>query len=310
MKWSRVLVFPLLLILVAAPWGHDALAWSRQGHMVTGAIAYARLQADDPEALAAVLSLLREHPQFEDLLQAPEDWGLDAKDRDLAVFMNAARWADDIRSGRFEDFSESRWHYVNYHYENGMLTSPGAPSDDGFLLWALDENRRRLQTGTRHDRAVALTWMFHLVGDAHQPLHTVAYHAPAHPDGDRGGNLFFVRVRADADTINLHWLWDDLVIGSDRFTDVRNKAIELRRQAALTPEAMAQQTANLDFDAWAKEGAHLAVEHVYRHGELQSGTREQGLLLPGNYIVVVQPLAEQRAVLAGYRLARLLANAF
>jgi len=310
MKWSRVLVCPLLLILVAAPWGHDALAWSRQGHMVTGAIAYARLQADDPQALEAVLSLLREHPQFEDLLQAPEDWGLDTDDRYLAVFMNAARWADDVRSGRFEEYSEPRWHYVNYHYEGGELTPPGAPSDDGFLLWALEENQRRLQQGSRQDRALALTWMFHLVGDVHQPLHTVAYHAPAHPDGDRGGNLFFVRVRPDEDTINLHWLWDDLLIGTDRFTDVRNKAIELRRSPTLTPEMLARQTASMDFGDWAAEGAQLAIAHVYRRGELVSGTRDQGLILPDDYIAVVQPLAEQRAVLAGYRLARLLSDAF
>ena len=310
MKWSRLLFCPLLLILVASPWGNDALAWSREGHMVTGAIAYARLQAEDPEALARVLALLREHPHFSDLLQAPEDWDLDAEDRALAVFMNAARWADDVRSGRFEKYSESRWHYVNYHYEDGELSPPGAPSDDGFLLWALDENQRRLLQGSSHDRAVALTWMFHLVGDVHQPLHTIAHHAPAHPDGDRGGNLFFVRVRADRDTINLHWLWDDLVIGSDRFTDVRNKAIELRQRPALAPGALARQSASLDFRDWAAAGAQLAIEHVYRRGELQSGTREHGLLLPDDYISIVQPLAEERAVLAAYRLARILSDAF
>jgi len=310
MKRSHVLICPLLLILVAAPWGHDALAWSRQGHMVTGAIAYARLQAEDPEALATVLSLLREHPQYSDLLEAPGDWHLDAEDRDLAIFMNAARWADDVRSGPFEDYSRSRWHYVNYHYEGGELTPPGLPSDDGFLLWALNENHQSLRQGSRQDRALALTWMFHLVGDVHQPLHTVAYHAPAHPDGDRGGNLFFVRVRAGEDTINLHWLWDDLVIGAGRFSDVRNKAIELRQRPRLTPETLAQQTGSMDYDEWAAEGAQLAIEHVYRRGELQSGTREQGLILPDDYITIVQPLAEERAVLAGYRLARLLADAF
>lgn len=310
MKSSRPLACVLLLILVALPWGHDALAWSREGHMVTGAVAYARLQAEDPEALATVLELLREHPHFDDLLRAREQWGLDAEDRDLAIFMNAARWADDVRSGRFESYSESRWHYVNYHYRDGELTPPGTPDDDGFLLWALQQNQRRLHGGSAHDRAVALTWMFHLIGDAHQPLHAVANHAPPHPDGDRGGNLFFVRVRGGEETINLHWLWDDLVIGTDRFTDVRNKAIELRRRPTLTPAALAGETAHLDFDAWAAEGARLAVEHVYRGGELRSGTREQGVILPDDYIRTAQPLAEARAVLAGFRLARVLSDSF
>ena len=310
MKWSRLLACPLLLTLIIAPWGHDALAWSRDGHMVTGAIAYARLRAEDPDALAAVLTALRAHPHFDDLLQAPQEWGLDGEDRDLAVFMNAARWADDIRSDRFEAYNESRWHYVNYHYTGDELTPPGAPSDDGFLLWALDENRRRLRTESGHNRAVALTWLFHLVGDIHQPLHTIARHTPATPAGDRGGNLFFVRVGPDEETINMHWLWDDLVIGTNRFTAVRQRAIELRQTPGATPEALAEQTASMDFNGWAEEGVHLAVEHIYRNGELEGGTREHGLLLPDDYIAAVQPLARQRATLAGYRLARLLAEAF
>src|SRR5437667_103063 len=79
------------------------------------------------------------------------------------------------------------------------------------ILCALKQRASDLQTRTAaaEDRAVAVCWIFHLVGDIHQPLHNVAYFssAPAFVQGDRGGNKF--GVRADGRKWNLHAFWDD-----------------------------------------------------------------------------------------------------
>jgi hypothetical protein len=40
-------------------------------------------------------------------------------------------------------------------------------------------------------------WLFHLVGDIHQPLHTVQLFTREYPNGDRGGNEICVRVTPD-----------------------------------------------------------------------------------------------------------------
>jgi S1/P1 Nuclease len=51
-------------------------------------------------------------------------------------------------------------------------------------------------TAPNNERAVALCWVFHLLGDAHQPLHTTKLFTtqfPA-PEGDRGGTRFYIRV--------------------------------------------------------------------------------------------------------------------
>ena len=61
-----------------------------------------------------------------------------------------------------------------------------------------------------------------------------------------------------------------------------------------------------DFEAWAAEGAQMAVEHVYLSGQLRGGTRNSGTLLPSGYLDAIRPIAEHRALLAGHRLARLL----
>jgi hypothetical protein len=156
---------------------------------------------------------------------------------------------------------------------------------------------------------VALCWIFHLIGDVHQPLHTVALFTtqfPA-PEGDRGGTRFYIRVKSTTSTISLHEFWDDLIQGSERFQSVRNRATELR----LRPNHARAQLPELqetNFEQWAKqESFNLAKDHTYRNGQLQgSRDRDNGEVLPGDYIATVKPLAERRMVLAGYRLADVL----
>jgi S1/P1 Nuclease len=50
----------------------------------------------------------------------------------------------------------------------------------------------KLNDGER--KAIALAWLFHLVGDIHQPLHTAQLFTTEYPQGDRGGNEICVRV--------------------------------------------------------------------------------------------------------------------
>ena len=56
----RRLLAAVLSLLIATP----TLAWNKPGHMVSAAIAYEVLKKEDPKAFAAVLDLLRQHPQY------------------------------------------------------------------------------------------------------------------------------------------------------------------------------------------------------------------------------------------------------
>ena len=49
--------------------------------------------------------------------------------------------------------------------------------------------------GTDEEKAIYLTWLMHLVGDIHQPLHCTAVFREQFPNGDKGGNDAFVRIR-------------------------------------------------------------------------------------------------------------------
>jgi len=299
-----IAVFLLLPALFAAP----ARAWSPAGHMTLGAIAYHELERIDPEALETVLALLRSHPHFGELLDGPEDRVLPEPRRRAAIFMRAARWADDVRRPPHDEYSEPAWHYVNFRYRpDAELTPPRGPRQDGYLLWALEENARRLDSDSDTVRALALTWLFHLITDLHQPLHDIALIDAARPDGDRGGNLTWVR-RDDGRTVNLHWYWDGLINRSEQFTDAARRAHELAGAIDAGGETLSLPADG--FQPWAAESARVAVESAYLSGRLGSGTEKDGATLPEGYAAQAQQTAERRGVLGALRLARFLADRF
>jgi hypothetical protein len=298
-----------LLVGLARP----ALAWNRAGHMVTGAIAYRTLERDDPQALKQVVALLERHPwataQWKDRLAA-----LAPEDRGLLLFMLAARWADDARKTPYD---RPTWHYVDFPFR--PLGQPDSvaivPPPEPNALTAFRENRAILasDSATAGDQAVALCWLFHLVGDVHQPLHTVSLFTTDYPapDGDRGGTLFNIRATPDAETISLHRFWDDLILGSEGFQEVRNRATLLMGRPEHRRDRF-PELAEPSFEQWVRsEGVNLAREVVYRGGKLEGSTdRDHGAVLPPDYAAMVQPVAYRRAVLASYRLADLLGVVF
>jgi hypothetical protein len=132
------------------------------------------------------------------------------------------------------------------------------------------------------------------------------------PNGDLGGNLFFIRTTDTAKTTtNLHSFWDGLVIASEGFVAVRDKANELRARDSHRRAAL-RELAETDFHDWSKEESFAAAKiHAYRMGALVSGAdKDHGEVLPKDYRNVNKPLAERRMVLAGYRLADILKDAF
>jgi S1/P1 Nuclease len=246
---GSVAVAALLMALVAIP---SALAWNFAGHMTTAAICYDVLQQENPQALAAAVALLKQHPQYEKWAKQLEK--VDEDNRDQALFMLAARWPDDIRGN--PDYNHPEWHYIDYAYKPPGQPDSVATADprDPNIETAFRVNIDILQGhGPAAEKAVALCWVMHLVGDGHQPLHTVSLFTKDHPipTGDQGGNKEFIRAKAGGEPLKLHFFWDGLVSGSDDTRDIRKLAIELRNkypQAELDPKPEAVTPA--DFADW------------------------------------------------------------
>src|ERR1035438_10458108 len=103
-----------LVALLTALLPSPAHAWNRAGHMVTGAVAFQVLKQDDDKTIDKVIALLKKHPDFprwDKMMEKLKD-----EDRDLFLFMMAARWADDARDNRIfypPDLQNDKLHYIN-----------------------------------------------------------------------------------------------------------------------------------------------------------------------------------------------------
>lgn len=336
-------VLRAIVLMAALLCNGQALAWNRTGHWITAVVAHDALRQNDPAAFAAAVALLRQHPSAEDWLTWKTEFP--QLDDSLILFMMASVFADDARRGKFESFDRPDWHYINYAIEPGKTSANIASSRalTGRLPEALAENLALLRDASKPDveRAVALSWALHLVGDLHQPLHTTGLVNADFPTGDRGGNDVFVRDPQRAEfAVRLHALWDDALGGSTR--DMPRVAA-LARDWAVSQAAGSRSSSSAD---WLAESYRASVELGYRNGALryalladvlppppeQSATAAppsaqssaqpgapmagpqplRGAFappLPEGYVQAMRSFSEARVVQAGRRMAELLSQA-
>lgn len=261
-----------------------AHAWTDTGHMLVSAIAERGLK---PEVRSKLAELLQN--------------GGDAKTQDL---LGAACWADDTKTQ-----ANGPWHYINYHFRRDGQPTENLPAEEN-VLWAISKFSDAMIDGNRPatERADALRYVLHFVGDVHQPLHCVACDSEQSPKGDRGGNDFtFDPFPVGTYQVkNLHFLWD---IGGGLYGDTprpltdRTSFDQLRdRIIAQHPRDTMPEVGIEDPEKWAEEGLMLAKTLVY--------ATQQTRIPSESYLATVQFVSARRIALAGYRLANLLNGAF
>jgi hypothetical protein len=278
--------------------------------MVVAAIAFRELKrANNQQVIDKVIVQLKKHPDYSSRFEPKLDL-VDAQDQELFLFMLGARWSDDIRDNSPDDDKQA--HFIDIAFVPlglpGVATADVDQSDN--VVIKFNESVKTIKTSTDEGaKAKALTWLLHLVGDVHQPLHAVTMftHQLKPPEGDRGGNEIFIRARDGAHTMNLHAFWDDLIVSSDKFQTVRNRAAGLAGRQEMARNTFSHQLASNKIEQWVQESYKLAKSVAYHDGAIEgSGDRSDGKVLPEDYIPAAQATAERQIVLAGYRLADLL----
>ncbi len=312
----------LILWLPISP----ALGWSLSGHKIIASIAFRQLT---PQEQAKAAGMLKRHPRFaQDFAeQMPEEVrrGDEAVQNEW-IFQQAAVWPDLIRSGPADKtaFSRPEWHYINGPV---FLDSAAREALDGKLPINVEKNppadatwetarmnvmqalalaRERLASKdvAPTERAVMLAWVYHLVGDIHQPLHSSSLVSQRlFPEGDRGGNSIKLKQR-----YNLHSLWDGFPGEAMEYRDARNRAIVYVEQE---PWRMLGKSAaaELKQSVWLAESELMAKINVYDDEVLAAvakmeagGGAVQETELSERYLKAGGAVAEWRLVQAGYRL--------
>ena len=306
-----------------------AMAWNASGHLQIAMIAYERLSESKRPA---IVDLLRKHVRFRrdfrDRMPESVRAGT-AKQKDRWVFSHAATWPDIARGFRGEPrkwFHRPLWHYVNHPlylsdadrkalsarlpvnlgYRRALTKTPA----DYNVAQAIELAIAKVQGSgaTDREKALFLTWLFHLIGDVHQPLHAVALFSDVRfPKGDSGGNGIEVRGKG-----SLHSTWDSMLGYGESLGWLTRKAKKSIQDLGTTGEMAAE---SLDIRDWIEESYDAAWAHVYHTNILEAVAKVEDAKdtktdlvasLPQSYFENGRIVARQRAVEAGYRLARIL----
>lgn len=194
-------------------WPMSAQAFGPDGHDYIATVARDLLQARNPAAAARFQAILANNVlQFRGTSTEEDRHPVVCNGRTLREI---ASWPDCIRY-TLERRNTSGYHFDDVplydnvppppppasYCENGKCASLGL---EHFISILSDENR------PRPERAVALAWVIHIVGDLHQPLHT------ADNGNDRGGGLVSVRIaprtfERSFSAKTLHSIWDTPIV--------------------------------------------------------------------------------------------------
>lgn len=300
-----------LVTLLTGP----AYGWNDRGHMTVAYVAYKQLK---PAARDRANALLRLNPKYGEWAAtvSKEAPGALDDDKNLMIFMIAATWADHIKrdatyikdgsqggnrpdgspdpgknTGYDDLLMHKYWHFIDTPFTTDGAALPAIPTPNAQERIALF--RQVLASGSDDGlKSYDLTWLLHLIGDIHQPLHASTRVSAADPQGDAGGNL----VKLDCAKCELHAFWDDLL-------GTQNDLKTVIKAARKLPKAGEAQAAKSDEKDWIAESFQEARDTVYA-APIGAGDGPFTLTVP--YKKNAGKLAKQRVALAGTRLANLL----
>lgn len=288
-QFKRGIAIGVAFLILCTP--SISLGWGPGGHMMVASIAFSRL---NPTAKAKAQTLLA-------LSIDPTVQTNKSKD-----FVNAAHWADDIRSATgFEKFAQL--HFIDTAFSLDGTALPTLPTPD--VVTALQEYVAILKdpSSDQNAQAQALRFVIHFVGDIHQPLHCSTRVSSALPKGDGGGNGVKIKVAGNSES--LHHYWDDGIgafpkggpgpaFNPPALSTIGPAAAKaMKGNPATDPKLKLDDPTN--FDAWAAESFALAKSTAYKG-------MKSGVTPSAAYNTKALQVARQRVAWGGYRLAALL----
>ncbi|WP_333667408.1 S1/P1 nuclease, partial [Flavobacterium sp.] len=195
---------------------------------------------------------------------------------------DAANWMDAIKSDHANDYMKP-YHYLDL--EKGSKEMPVGEN----IVTVLNQTLKDLdhkQTLSHDDVKRRILFLFHLIGDLHQPLH-IGY------PSDKGGNTVQLNFMSSYGS-NLHATWDSGIIEFEgtSLTDVLNS----KKYTSEELEAVKK----IDIIGWAKQS----------RGYLKNAYDVHDNKVNPNYIDEAYPIIKSQLLDAGIRLAAVLEHYF
>jgi S1/P1 Nuclease len=258
------LAFATLFCITLQSW-----AWGREGHRLTALVAEQYLT---PETKAQIAELLHRE-----------------------TIAGVAPWADEFRLDHPET---AGWHYVDIPKGERFdrkrdcpepAANPTSPWRDCVTDRILFFEGRLGDTSlSPSERAQALKFLVHFIGDIHQPFHTYG--------DDRGGNGISVTFLGSSICgtfkCNLHAVWDDQIIEDQNLSEKKYTERLLQE----IKDNNWERLSGGEPTTWANASHHYAEEAV----------APNGALITHVYVAEESKIVDAELALGGLRLARVL----
>ncbi len=219
------------LLLTLTLFTHLSLfGWAMTGHRVIGEVAQKHLK---PHTSIAI-----------------------KKDLGTQSLASISNWPDFIKSDVKKSLKYRSWHYINI--PKGKSFDPKTRNPKGDILTALEHFTTVLKNKKSDKKArwEALSFIVHLVGDLHQPLHT-GYKT------DRGGNS--VALKWFGNPTNLHRIWDENLISLQKLSYTEYAKVLEEKKLSKNELQKIKKASPLN---WMLESrAYLKIAYEYKKGE-------------------------------------------
>ena len=298
MKTLRLLLAALLATLGFA-WSAPALAWGDAGHRTVCEIAWRNLT---PTAAAEVRRLLGAHPVIP--VRAPRN----------REFGWACTYPDNVVNGG--PGRRAPEHFVNYPRTLMAVTSVTGCGDAPLCVISaiLTDYGRLRNTGLSDaDRAEALIYLGHWLGDIHQPLHS------SYRD-DQGGNEI---NSTGLCTRSLHSTWDTCMLVQRVYANDAAPSIDEIQTVAASWSASVLDFQRADWLSsapwqWSGESYAVAIAPATDYCTMVGGACQysptrptfdpprENVRVDKDYIDRALPIIQRRISQAGIRLAHIL----
>lgn len=250
---KKILVFVAFLSIIFTS---NTFAWGRKGHSLVAEVAFHYLDARTKQNVMNYLN------------------GMSIED--------AASWMDSMRSNKSYDFMKP-YHYIDF--EKG---EPVTELEGDNIISVLNKTLKELDNPkglSNEDIRIRILYLFHLVGDLHQPLH-------AGYKSDKGGNS--VKVSLFGRETNLHALWDTDIIEMKGLT-----LDEVLKSSTYKPNEIAALKL-VNIVSWTKD-SRVYLKNSYN----LTDAKISDVYIDSNYIIIKQQILK-----AGIRLAGILEHYF
>jgi hypothetical protein len=267
-----------LLFFVLSFFPSTTYSWNSIGHELVAQIAYDQLTPSQQKFWKNQIEALR--------VAYPKE-----------NYIKASTLPDELRGHDVNAFNT--WHYINLpiftsqHHYRYYISSEN-------ILWALQQSFEveKSHYANLFEKAFFASFLIHLVGDAHQPLHCASLYNAHFPQGDRGGNLYKIK---NYRWHNLHAYWDNggeflskRLIKNEHGLEEAAKMLEKKYPPSYFKNRLQQK----NFKTWIQESHDIAKDFVY--------TIEENGVPSKAYQVQTQNITQEQIVLAGYRLGKIL----